>query len=83
MTSVWSDDDFEGSQEDDNNNVNHIAFTSSLIFTDNLATRKTAEFVVTDFTENSVATNEKRSTVGTDSDSDEQSEANEETHQDA
>ena len=63
MTSVWNDKDSDRSQEEDENNESHIAFTSSSIYTDNLAIRKTVESVVTDFTENSVATDAKHNSV--------------------
>ena len=48
MTSVWIDDDSKGSQEEDNNNVSHIVFISSLIFTNSFPVKKTTEFVVID-----------------------------------
>ena len=82
-TSVWSNDHLEGSQEDDNNNISHIVFTSSLIFTDNLVVRKTAESIMKDFIENFVATNEKCSFTGTNFDSGEESKVDEEASQDA
>lgn len=49
MANVWSDDDSERSQEEEKNNVNHIAFTSSLISTYNLGVQKIADFVAKDF----------------------------------
>ena len=59
MISIWSDEDSDESQEEDDNNVSQIVFTGSLIYNDNLAVNKTAEFVMTDFTENFVTTDAK------------------------
>ena len=41
MTNTWTDEDSDESQEEDDNNVSHIMFTSSLVYTDKLAVRKT------------------------------------------
>ena len=74
ITSLWSDEDSDGSQEENDNTVSHIVFTSSLIYIGNLAIRNTAESVVTDFTENFVATDAKHNSAGTNSYSGEESE---------
>ena len=82
MTSVWSDEDSDGSQEEDDNNVRQIAFIGSLVYNDNLAIRKTTESVVTDFFENSIATDTKYYSVEIDLDSSAEFETDEKARQD-
>ena len=69
MTSLWSDENSYESQKEDGNNVSQIAFTGSLIYNDNLAVWKTTESIVTNFTENSIATDVKRFSAEKDLDS--------------
>ena len=83
MTSVWSAEDSDGSQEEDDINVSPITVTSSLIYTDNMVVKKTTESIVTDLIEKFVATYENYGNTGIDSYSDEESEVDEEAWQDA
>ncbi|PON99959.1 hypothetical protein TorRG33x02_043770, partial [Trema orientale] len=80
MTSIWSDEEFEGSQEEDDNHVsNHIAFGVSLVSDDVCSLQKSAGHVATQSMQrSSVATSGTQKDHDTDSDSDE-SELNEES----
>ncbi|PON85451.1 hypothetical protein TorRG33x02_187310, partial [Trema orientale] len=73
MTTTWSDEESEGSQEEDDNHVsNHIAFGVSLVSDDVCSLQKSAGCVATQSTQrSSVATSGIEKDHDTDSNSDE------------
>ena len=83
MTSIQSDEDPDGSQEEDDNNVSHISFTSFFNYNDNLALRKATKSVVTDLTKKFVATDENCNNAGNNSDNGVESKTDEEPRRDA